>query len=98
MNSGVATVCPDCLGAATRRRAATPGRRGRPARRVRGRPHLARAVVAARDAGASAFEVVGAYEWEDFGLDDTRSTWIVQAMASAADGDVMLDVVAPSGG
>lgn len=44
------------------------------------------------------FEVVGAYEWEDFGLDDTRSTWLVQAMASAEDGDVMLDVVAPSGG
>jgi hypothetical protein len=42
------------------------------------------------------FEVVGAYEWEDFGFDDTRSIWFVKEIAPADHGDVMLDVVAPT--
>ena len=42
------------------------------------------------------FEVVGDYRWEGIGLKDTRSDWFVRAMASAHNGDAMLDLVAPS--
>ena len=42
------------------------------------------------------FEVVGDYEWDAFGLEDTRSDWLVQTLASGDHGDAMLDLIAPS--
>jgi hypothetical protein len=43
-------------------------------------------------------EVVGAYEWDELGLDESRSNWLVQAVASADHGDTMRDVVASPNG
>jgi hypothetical protein len=41
------------------------------------------------------FEVIGAYEWEHFGLDDTRSTWLARGVTEADDGNLLIDLVAP---
>jgi hypothetical protein len=38
--------------------------------------------------------VIGAYEWDDFGLTESRADWLVQAVASADHGDTMLDLAA----
>lgn len=43
-------------------------------------------------------ELVGAYEWDAFELVESRADWLVKAVADANDGDVMLDLAAPSGG
>ena len=37
--------------------------------------------------------VVGGYEWEDCELEDTRSSWLVQSIATADYGDVMLNLL-----
>jgi hypothetical protein len=44
------------------------------------------------------FEVIGSYEWADFQLEETRSTWLVQSVAPAEHGDWMLDLASASGG
>lgn len=38
------------------------------------------------------FAVIGAYEWEMFGLADTRADWYVEGMEKAPYGDTMLDL------
>ena len=43
-------------------------------------------------------EVVGTYEWEAFGLEESRANWLVQTVAPAPRGDTMLDVVPASNG
>lgn len=49
-------------------------------------PAASRVVVTGRLA------FVGAYEWDAFGLTDSRSNWMVHAVAPADQGDTMLDV------
>lgn len=39
--------------------------------------------------------MLGAYEWEAFGLEESRADWLVEAIAPADHGDTMLDVVRP---
>lgn len=42
--------------------------------------------------------VVGAYEWDAFGLSESRADWVVRAVASADHGDTMLDLIAAASG
>jgi hypothetical protein len=42
--------------------------------------------------------VVGEYEWDAFALGESRSDWLLKAVAPADDVDTMLDLVAPSNG
>lgn len=41
-------------------------------------------------------ELVGGYEWEDFGLIDTRTDWLVEQVVELHAGDVLVDL-SPSG-
>ncbi len=43
-------------------------------------------------------EVVGDYEWDAFGLRESRADWLVKAIAWADDRDIMVDLGAPSNG
>lgn len=40
--------------------------------------------------------LVGGYEWDAFGLTESRADWQVDAVARSDDGDTMLDLVAPN--
>jgi pimeloyl-ACP methyl ester carboxylesterase len=40
-------------------------------------------------------EIVGDYEWDAFGLSESRVDWLVKAIAGADHGDTMLDLGAP---
>jgi hypothetical protein len=37
--------------------------------------------------------IAGVYEWDDFGLTESRADWLVQAAVAADRGDTMLDLV-----
>ncbi len=43
-------------------------------------------------------EVVGDYEWDAFGLWESRADWLVKAIAWADDRDIMVDLGAPANG
>jgi hypothetical protein len=42
--------------------------------------------------------VVGDYEWDAFGLRESRADWLVKAISWADNGDIMVDLGAPSNG
>jgi hypothetical protein len=39
-----------------------------------------------------AVELVAGYEWEDFGLPDTRSDWFIERVVELSDGDALVDL------
>jgi hypothetical protein len=59
----------------------------------------ARDVLAgSRVAVTGRLEVVGDYEWDAFGLGESRADWLVKAIAWADDRDTMVDLGAPPNG
>lgn len=59
--------------------------------------HASEVVPAARVTVTGGLELVGEYEWESFGLRDTRADWLVTKVVALPDGDISVELAHPQG-
>lgn len=52
-------------------------------------------VESSRVTATGGLELVGGYEWEDFGLVDTRADWLVRQVVELPGGNVLVDLHRP---
>jgi hypothetical protein len=73
-------------------------RAGQPERRHTGGVGENDRIDPTEDWKAATESEAAAYEWDAFALGESRSDWLLKAVAPADDDDTMLDLVAPSNG